>query len=357
MNYTETDQKQKTFWSMKKYILLMILCVICVFFLASGLLMSLTLRHYVKTAAIPEAVETIVLKNVKVYGKDGTRKTLAEYILDEYIQDNRVSVDEVQEVLNQGTFTDFIVKLTERYNQYLADGGEFPEIDAQEFIDLLEENADLIYEKTGLHFLAPDKEKLKNNLNQPLKLLNTVLAHTMYKGVKGFCLRTAVSFWIQPVLIILLTGAFVWMLMIQIKGRKRIGTTFKIFGITAGIPSIIIFLTGLLLSFVVYLLHLPTELGTALRGKTILFSGFGLLICIALVALGTLWNRIAKKFPRKELEKTPIPEEQFPENTEPEPEEIQRQFCRYCGKKLVNPNARFCYHCGKTQTEKNKQSV
>ena len=351
-------EKKEILYSTKKYILLTVLSVLGVFVLTSLLLICMTLRYYVKTAAIPQAVEAVVLENIQVSQPDGSEKSLAQYILDEYIQDERITVEEVQEVLHEGTFSDFAVILAEKYNQYLTEGGEFPEIEAQEFVQLLEENTDLIYEKTGLRFLDPDKKKLKENLNHPLDTLNHVLESYMYKGVKGFFFRMTVSFWIEIVLALLLGLALAWMIIIFMRKRKKIGTAFKVYSMTAVMPCTIVFMGGLLMSWLMELIHLPAELGSALRGKTVVFSGIGILICIVLFCFGMLWNLISAKpavssavpeikpaFRSKDM---PAPLD----HTQPLPaipETPKRQFCRFCGKKLVSPDALFCYRCGKAQ--------
>ena len=352
------DEKKEIIYSTKKYILLTILAVLGVLVLTSLLLVCMTLRYYIKTSAIPQAVEAVALENIQVSQPDGSEKSLAQYILDEYIQDDRITVEEVQEVLHEGTFSDFAGVLAEKYNQYLTEGGDFPEIEAQEFVTLLEQNTDLIYEKTGLRFLDPDKKKLKENLNHPLDTLNHALESYMYRGVKGFFLRTAVSLWIEILLALLLCALLVWMILIFRRGRRKIGTAFKVYSMTAVIPCMIVFTGGLLMSWLIELIHLPGELGSALRGKTIVFSGIGVLCCIALFCFGMLWNLIAFK---------PASAGEVPENKPasrskdiPAPlahtqpltavsETPKRQFCRFCGKKLVSPDALFCYRCGKAQ--------
>ena len=352
------NEKKEIVYSTKKYILLTILAVFGVFVLTSLLLTCMTLRYYLETAAIPQAVASVVLENVQVSQPDGSEKSLAQYILDEYIQDDRITVEEVQEVLHEGTFSDFATVLAEKYNQYLTEGGEFPEIEAQEFIALLEENTDLIYEKTGLRFLDPDKQKLKENLNHPLDTLNHMLESYMYKGVKGFFLRIAVSFWVEIVLALLMGALLAWMIIISIRGKKKIGTAFKAYSISATLPCTIVFMGGLLMAWLMELIHLPGELGTALRGRTVTFSGIGILICIFLFCFGMLWNLITTNStsagtapetkPSSKNMDMPAPLD----HTQPLPvipETPKRQFCRFCGKKLVSPDALFCYHCGKAQ--------
>lgn len=347
------EKKQKSVWSRKKYILFSVICILCVFLLTSFLLINMTLRHYVQADTIPQTMETVALEKIKVRQSGKGRIALAQYIYDQYIQDERIDVEKVEEILHDGTFTKFAADLTEQYNQYLIGEGEFPEIKAEDFIRLLEENGELIYKKIGLRFLEPDKQKLEQNLEQPLKKLNRRL------HINGFFLRIGISGWMQPIQIILMIGGLVWMIIIQIKGNQKIGAVFRRYSITAGIPGIGIFLFGLLMPVLLPLISLPAELGTALRWKTVFFSGIGILICIVLFGIGILWNKIAMRKQTEPVAEVPRnPSTVHPVPIEPEkPVEPKRRYCRYCGRMLVSLDAQFCYHCGKKQKQEKKQSV
>ena len=362
-----------------KYICLTILCIFLTLILTTFLLTCMTLRYYVKTAAIPEAVTAVAIEKIQIPQSDGSKKSVAEYILDEYVQDERVTVEDVEKVLEDGTFSDFAGALIERYNTYLADGGTFPEIDSDEFISLVEENSDLIYDKTGLRFLDPDKKKLKQNLSNPLEFVNHMLESYMYKGVKGFFLRLAVSVWSQVLLIVLMCAVLAWLIVIHIRGQKRVGTAFEVYSITAFLPCAVIFMGGILMSWLLSLISLPEELGTVLRGRTITFSGIGMLICAVLFGFGKLWNLISEKpaaipvqektpveeqiiIPEPREEQNSVSEKLFskpsePESVKPELPKVSlekdvvppRLFCRYCGQKLTEPDSPHCPHCNKAQ--------
>ncbi|MDE6730644.1 MAG: hypothetical protein K2J71_07705, partial [Oscillospiraceae bacterium] len=127
---------------------------------------------------------------------------------------------------------------------------------------------------------------------------------------------------------------------IRIRSGKFAGTALKIYSITMAIPCILLSLSGLLLSWIFQLFHIPEELGIILRSGTLLFSGSGILLCVILFCVGICWMRIyRRKFPAQ----MPIPEEI------PETESVKREYCRFCGKKLVNSDAQFCYNCGQKQ--------
>ncbi|MBD5143665.1 MAG: zinc ribbon domain-containing protein [Ruminococcus sp.] len=302
--------------SKTKYMLLLILNIIVLFFLVTMLLTCMTLRYYIKSFAVPKAIAKMIVEDIKIEQSDGYETSIAEYLANELIQDEQVSAEDIEEMIQNGTFSDYIMLAVEQYNQYLAEGGELPELD-------------------------------ENNLKYPIKILNNRLEDFIYKGKIGIVLRIAISIWIQIILAICILLLFISFIRVHRKENKKIGTCLKICSITAGIPCVIMFLFFMVLSWILKLTHLPSELVIALRGKNMMISSIGIGICIVIFGSGMLWNFIAKKYtPKSEMS---IQEETSSKIKMPVPEISNRKFCRYCGKKLVNDNAQFCYQCGKTQ--------
>lgn len=357
-----------------KVVLLSILCFILVLVLGSGLLVSLTMRQTAQEKAFSAAAEKLPLAEI---GMDD--ETVAQYILDEFIQDERVTIENVQTVMQEGTFSAFVAQLTEQYNTYLLEGGEFPKLSEEDFVHLIEENADLIYAETGLEFLDPDKQKLRDNLAPMVEDWNLTAERSMHKGVSGFAARASVSLWLPITLGVLLLILLIWMIVFHVRGGFRAGTALKTFSVALFIPGAVLAL-GILLA-------------DAFAGRTFPFLGdpmallsenmlpipvIGLLACVVLFVAGILCNLIAgKRTPvmaaeydavsvATEPEPAPVPEPEVqpePQKEEesviieasPEPEP-QRRFCRNCGKPLVNPDAKFCYQCGNVQEGVEKES-
>ncbi len=357
--------KQK--YGKPKFVLLSSLCFLLVMLLSILLMVSLSLRIMVQEKRLPTAVGQVELAKLPV-----NDKTMAEYVLDHFIQDERVTVENVQTVMEEGTFSAFLTELTERYNTYLTEGGEFPQLSEEDFVRLIEENADLIYTETGLEFLDPDKQKLRENLAPMVEEWNLTAARSLHKGVSGGAVKATISLWLPIVLGVLLLLLLVWMIVIHVRRAAPVGNACKTYGIAVLIPSVL--LTALVvLSDVLVAVKLPVfGKADAVIFETSEVFVVGILAAAVLIGVGALCNLIAKK--RQPAAVTASDEAAIPEQaqeSEPEPEtepvpvpaaeevpepEPQRRFCRNCGKPLVNPDAKFCYQCGNVQEGAQKES-
>ncbi|MDE6087424.1 MAG: hypothetical protein K2G25_03465 [Oscillospiraceae bacterium] len=264
------------------------LSVISLFVVSSVLLICMTLRYDINSPAIPTALAKVILQEIRIPQADGSEKSISEYIFDEFLENGNISEQNIK-ILN---------------DRLLEYSGKF--------------------------------------LNQ--KMLSVI------PGKKGVLLRAAISVWIEILLGILMILLLVWMIQIRIRSGKFAGTVLKIYSITTAIPCVILFISGLLLSWIFKFINLPPELGTILRGGTLLFSGTGILLCVILFCGGMCWEGIyRKKFPAQMPIPEKIPEPKMELQTESGSESMKRKYCRFCGKKLVNSNAQFCYSCGSRQ--------
>ena len=320
--------------SKPKYILFMILDILLIVLLTVLLITGISLRKNVQKEAFQKSVETVK--------SEQNQKALAEYVSKNFVQDERISTEAIQNIIQKGTFLEFANKQAMRYEYYLSGKEKIrPELTAEQIADLIQENSDLIYSEISLRFLEPDREKLINRLESPLNSLNDSLG----------LLKALASVWLEVILILLLAGTFAWMIFIHIKAEKHISTALKAYGITACVPSVLMLIAGMIILF------LPAGLGKSCSGSVLLSAVVSILLCAVIFGIGILWNKSSKK-PSKE--NSPIPEELLKEfsdvsdiseipDTVKITEEVKRQFCRYCGKRLVNPDAQFCYQCGKPQ--------
>ena len=353
--------KKRKQYGKARFVLLTILCFVLTMVLSLALMVSLNLRIMVQEESLPTAVGQVELSNVPVDGS-----TMAEYVHKYFIQDERVSIESVEKVMEQGTFSEFTAELTERYNTYLREGGEFPTVSADEFVRLIEENEELILEETGLRFLEPDKQKLRESLSGMVEEWNAAAEDAMHKGMKAFAVKAVVSLWLPVVLGVLLLALLVWMIVIHVRSTVSAGKAFKTYGVAVFIPSVLL-LAMTILSDVLVAVKLPV-FG---RVDNILYEGagvyaLGILTAAVIFGLGVLCNLITSG--RKKLQTAAESSEQQEEiydgffgetqnkaaeelpQTEEEPEEqAQRKFCRNCGQPLVNPDAKFCYKCGNVQ--------
>lgn len=336
-------------------VLLSILCVVLTLCLGTQLIATLTAHFYVKRGSIPQAVRSVSLDRLEIEEGNGQRKSAAQYILDHYVQDDRVTVDNVERVLRDGTFTDYAGDLVAQYNDYLRGEADFPELTADSVVGLIEENEGLIREETGLQFLEPDKEKLRQELAQPLDDTNRVLEHSLYVGVSGISARAQAKLWPILLLSVLLLAVFVWLITIHVRWKGSAAGACKVFAVTLCIPCLVTLLIGAAGGVSLSKLHLEafTESFAHLRPELLMTGGIGVLFCIAVFGAGMLLGL---------RRKAPLPAAPSDESTQalrsapflqkPEtPSEDVRRFCRFCGKPLVGPDALFCYQCGQSQTE------
>lgn len=329
---------------------LSVLCCILTVLLGSGLLVSLSVRHASQEHLVSAAMEKLPLEELQI---DST--TSAEFILKEFIQDERVTEEQVRTVMQQGTFSGFAADLSERYESYLNGNGAFPQLHAEDLVGLIEENQDLILRETGLEFLEPDKVKLRDNAAPLVSAWNR-----LDKGIEGMAVRSAASVWLPVVLGLLLMAVLVWMIVFYIRGGYHAGSALKVYSIALLVPCVLL-LTALVLT---------DALGTKemtfiessmpmLYGNFLPFAGVGAAICAVIFCIGLLCCGISEKRAKKAAVpmETPAPEEvSAPEETsapanEPAESEAKRQFCRNCGQPLVNPDAKFCYKCGNVQEQ------
>lgn len=342
-------------------VLLSILCFILTMILTSALLGTLTLRRYAINRTIPTAVSKISLKDITVRDDSGKNFSAAEYIMIYYIKDERVTLENIENLLEKGSFSDFAYTLAEKYNRFLLKEGDFPELKAEDFVELIEQNEDLIYQETGLEFLEPDKEKLRKNLDDTFQILNPVLDRSLNRGVSGFMVHSLFSVWLEAVLAVLLAGILVWMIFIYASRRRNVGTGLKVFSIAAFIPCFLELLSALILPMLLNWsgLKVLKTFCANLTAETLLFSIIGILGCAVLFGIGILFGIFAKHPEETEVPvydaadfageavQNSVPA--IPDPPAPPSETVQRRFCRNCGQPLVNPDALFCYKCGNQQ--------
>lgn len=377
-------------------VLVSILCFVLVSLCSMLLITSLTMRHCAVNKALPKAVAEVPLAELTVDGR-----TAAEIVYEDFVADERVSIENVERVMEEGTFSAYAESLASEYNRYLLEGGEFPQLNADELVALIDENADLIYQETGLQFLAPDKQKLRDSLNSTLPAYNQMLEKNLHQGVSGFAVRSGFSLWLPIVEGAVLLLLLIWMVVLYIRRQRRVGTALVIYGIAAFIPCVLMLIGALLCTPLLKSLttDIAADFSVPFTAAAIAYTAVGTLAAMLILVTGVLCNSLMKKPAAAALnaaeapaavsaaeekpempaaEKIPaetsgvteaLPEVPAAEKTEPEapaaetpaepaaasePEkseepEMKRRFCRNCGQPLVNPDAKFCYKCGNIQ--------
>ncbi len=336
---------------------LSILCVILIILLGSGLLASVSMRRASQEKLLTAAAEKLPLSEISI---DNT--SAAEFILNEFVQDERVTAEQIEKVMEEGTFSGFIADLAKKYDLYLDGSGTFPTLSADDLVGLIEENHALILQETGLEFLGPDKEKLRNNAVPIVDGWNS-----LDKGITGFAVKSSVSVWQPVVLGILLMAVLVWMIIFYVKGGFRAGSALKVYSIALFVPCLAM-LVILVLTDAVGTKKMPFigDSMPMLYGSFMPIFGIGAAICVLLFCTGLFLCSISEKRAQKAIAAAQAPAEEIPAEASapeeisapeetPEPE-MKRQFCRNCGQPLVNPDAKFCYKCGNVQEHINPEA-
>ena len=364
-----------------KVVLLSILCFVLTAVLGAGILSSVAARRSVKERVLTAAIEKFPLEELNINGEPA-----AEFILREFIADERVKIESVERVMREGTFSSFAAKTMDKYGKYLTDGGALPKLEQDDFVGLIEENQELIRRETGLEFLEPDKEKLHQNLQLPLEAWNVAAYEVLGRGVTSFCIKAFLSIWMPVVLGVLLLAVLAWMICFYVRGGFTAGAAIRVYSIALFVPCLVLFGGLVLIDAFAKIPFLRDSMGM-LYVTLLPIAGVGGGVCTVLFIISLVCSSIEKKKiaelagyggdyekmyteygeipvyvpetsePSASTMDTAVPEISEPDGmeiSEPDEPEQARQYCRDCGQPLVNPNAKFCYKCGSVQEQVHK---
>lgn len=347
-------------------VLVSILCCILTFILTLLLVTGLTTYRVVELGTLVNAVENLDLTDIELKN-DGKTITLAELIVDEFVDpDEDANPRDIEKVLEDKEITKFASGIVEEYNDYLRDGGKFPKLRTDAFLDLMEKMEDDIYKETGLRFGNGDVDALEKDLDDVLDDVNDAMERVMGQGVTGFGVRAVCSIWLPIAAGILLLLILLWMILIHVFKCFSAGTALKTVSITAFIACTLLLAGGLLTSAALGWANVSflKDLFAPVSTQLMIHSGIGIAACVVLFGIGLLLCRLLPNgtVPVNEISYDPAdngynapdayaapPVTQPEAAPEPVREAPKRKFCRNCGKELVNPNAKFCYHCGNVQ--------
>lgn len=371
----DTKMQEKKPYGTGKVVFLSFLCVLLTFVLGTLLLGSLTARHIIKNGDIAGAASSIPLDKVTL--SDGT--SLAAAINQKYVQNPQITDVNVEHILRDGTFRNWVGTKADSYAQFLRtyktrQVNNFPKVTVNELQTLISANDPTIRLHTGIHDFGRNNTQVAQAASADIDAFNATMESTLGTGGTASLIRLFISDWCWIVLGIFLLLVMIWLIVIHVRGKRHVGTAFKTFAITGVIPSLLVFLAG---AFGQYFLHMAglnvfDNAFLTLHKIPMMIGGFGALGCAVLFGFGVLWNTIAHKEPAAELpeapaaeaapspvpdplpvpDRMPVVEENIVPDAEPETEEepkVIRKFCRFCGGELVNSDAMFCYKCGKPQ--------
>ena len=354
---------------------LTVLAFLLVLLVSTLLIGCVTAYRHVYYDPIADAAASVPLQDVTVRSQDGSKITLAQYINDTYIKNERISETNVKNMLRDG---DFHLRVGEHYGmiaQYIAlhrshpEDVSVPEIMPADVYYAITLNASTIRLHTGLNDATELEAPILANVEADCVAYNAKLTNTLTKGLSAFLIDAAVSHWVWYVLGGLLLALLIWMIVMQ---KKQFGTAIKTFSIAAGIPCLVLLLWGALGTTIVKLMQMGYLQNAVriLRGTWLAIGALGLLGCVALFGIGAIASQIAagKAAPapapvpaaEQPVEKPAVTAEPAADPTPvvdtvtdaaPAEDAPKRRFCRFCGEPLVNNDALFCYKCGTQQAK------
>ncbi len=369
--------KQKTKGGIAAVVLLSFLWCILTFVLSLLLVVNVTLHQYADNDGLEESVASLDLTEIAFDDGSGT-VTLAEFIAEEFVpEDEEADIKGIEDVLKDKRITDFASDIAEDYEDYLLEGGSFPQLKSESIMKLMEDMEEDIYEATKLRVGNGDMDALEADLDATLGDVNDILEGVMAKGLTGFGVRAMFSLWLIIVLGVLLVLILTWMIVVHTSKGFCAGTAMKTFSITAFIACILLLAAALLHGIALEWANAEClkALAQPLANVLLLYSGIGAGVCALLFLIGLIICKIAGKHklqPVAEVPEMPAPAAETPIAETPAPVEEpapapapaeesapvedpapaakepapKRIFCGKCGKELVNPDAKFCFHCG-----------
>ena len=217
--------------------------VICGFILVITvltLIFSFSLRQIMKNDILQNTLNDIDLAEIEV--KDsGKNVKLDKYIYDNYIADERITVENVDNVLRDPFIKNFLIEKLDGIKDHIFNGGEIVYISSEDIIELMDNNRSLLYNEVELDFLEPDKKELRENLSGLDKLYEFYKEHMtgwfMDSYVKTFFSFAFIVFLIVLLVIILAQ----WMLVYKLNERRML-KALKKYSIVFIVPAALIFI-------------------------------------------------------------------------------------------------------------------
>lgn len=219
-----------------------IICSILLVFSIICIILTMSFRNIINNNILVDTVKEMDLCSIEIVDESGKKVHLDEYIYNNYIDDERITVQNVDNVLNDPFIKDFIIEKIEGYQNFCMDEGDMVYITSDDIVNLIDENSKLLFNEAGLNFLEPDKEQLKNDLrvlddfkdfsdNYLTGWFSSGLIHTFF----SFANVVFLSVFMAVILI-------QWIVVYKLNSR-RIGRALRKYSIVFIVPSFLIFVS------------------------------------------------------------------------------------------------------------------
>ena len=321
-----------------------VVCILLTVVLTACVLYCMVLHAHIAKTELPKAASVL----------HPDESTKAKTFLKTCLPNASLTEEQVEDVLDDGTFCYIFADKVYDYNQWLrGEITEFPEITADECVAAVKGNLSVLYRETKFQFTAEEESLLRENIGSEIVHLNDKYS----TGLSAFLMKAAAAGWLTLIPGILLIAVLIWMIVVYVRSGKTVGNAVRAFGIAAMIPCILLILLSLFGSMLLD----DTLYGDAVRqlnGTWLLHGIIGMAASIVLVAVGMLMKKKGTVPASEATPSAPAPAaSETPAASVPQQEgvpPVTRHYCKFCGELLVNDDAKFCYKCGKQQEQSEK---
>ncbi len=346
-----------------------ILCVIAALLLIGGIATNLAVRSYIKEDTLAKTIEGMNIAQVTVGDK-----TVAEEIREEYVQDEKVQLKDIETAIHGMGMEAFAAdKLTAFGKLLRGESDTVVHITADEIIGLLEKSEYDLYTSCLLIIEDSDKQEIRNVSEVPLNIFNKTM--TFMFGSPA--MRAVSRFFVSVsgiITAVVLLAALLWRLMvIRSQAEKTKSGACVIMGVAILVPAALTFIATAVYSISgaftpdgAVTLHTIGDVlvhpfwGISLLG---IFSGI-LLILAAAIMRRVAQNRVdaalaannkpvapvhmdsVDQYAKPDPFNAPLPEKMSASAPAPAADTVN---CVACGRSLA-VGAKFCIYCGTPQT-------
>ncbi|MGN0614514.1 MAG: zinc-ribbon domain-containing protein [Porcipelethomonas sp.] len=286
-----------------------VICTIVLVMSVIALILTASFVNIVKKDMLIDTIEKVNIAELEVKDGSGEKVRLDKYIYDNFVDDDRITVENVNNVLSDPFIKDFLIEKIDGYQKFFTAEGDMVYITSDDIINLIDENSTLLYNEAGLNFLEPDKEELRDSLSG-LDSFSDFCRNYLTGWFTGGLIQTYFSFpfvcFLGALLVVIMVQ---WLAVYRLNGRRMI-KVLKKYGIAVIVPSAVFFAASVSLLFA----GDNSVLG-ALTSKVklpfMLYSGIALAVGVLLLAAYLVFGR-RKTVPAAEGKAGAAPEADVP---------------------------------------------
>ncbi|MCM1227996.1 MAG: zinc ribbon domain-containing protein [Clostridium sp.] len=265
-----------------------IICFVILMLAVMSLVLTLSLRTTANKNLIVKSVEEVDLADIEIdHGKK-----LDRYIYDEFIDDPRITVENVDNLLKDPFIKDFIIEKVEAYQDFGFGGDEVPYITADEIVELIDKNSELLENEAGLRFLDADKEELRGELSA-LNGFERFSNDFLDTAIGSRFVQTFFSYANVVFEIVLMAVIFIQWLIVYKANDRRVSKMVYKYGIAVAVPSVLVLAMSVMIKISKDMEIADKLLGSAMT-PFIAYSAALLALGIILTVIGILGSKTSE---------------------------------------------------------------